>query len=165
MISEFQEGGAGYLEIFVDLLTSSTNLVLASLRTLVNCEEHQTINADPIRTEIYNEIKQLDLVTSFSLSKKDQIVEKCSTLLTGRSLGEISEHYPTCYDGCPYCIGISNCTSGREEQLESLSLQVAGKYVETLTIRLTDSVRASELITRGGVLVEFNGVEYVIFLL
>lgn len=164
-ISEIQEGGAGYLQIFVDLITSSTNVVLDSLRNIIDCEEHNRISNDPIMQRIYAELQNIDLVRTYRLSNKDEIVTALGTLLPTMSTGEISEHFPACYDGCPFCIGLSNCVHGREEQFDSLSLYIAREYLNTLVIRAQNSLMAAGLIAQGGLLIGAGGGAYDVFLL
>ncbi|MEM3448707.1 MAG: DEAD/DEAH box helicase, partial [Nitrososphaerota archaeon] len=163
-ISELQEGGAGYLEIFSDLISKSTNDVLENMHRLTDCEEHKKISADKVTQKIYDEMKTLDFVSQFRLSKKDEIVQMISSRLNLTN-GEVADHYPTCFDGCPYCLGLSVCELGIEEQFDTLSLEVAQEYVKSLIVTTTDRQKAASMITNGGILVSLDGGSYGIFLL
>jgi len=163
-VSEIQEGGAGYLEIFTELISRSTNDVLNNMHRLVNCEEHNRIWNDNISKKIYDEMQTLDFSSSFKLSEKERIIQEISERLN-LSTGEVDEHFPVCYDGCPYCIGLSGCEQGVEEQFNSLSLQVAKSYVDSLIVPTNDHRRAALMIANGGILVNFDGGSYGIFLL
>ena len=164
-ISESQEGGGGYLELFVERLSSSTNSVLRDLHSIVNCGEHQNIQNNQTSLRIYNEIRNIDLINVFRLSKKADIVTECGKRLADIQDPEIEENYPACYDGCPYCIALYGCDVGSEEQYDVLSLDVAKNYVDLLTIETTDNKRASSLIADGGILVKKDGGMFGVFLL
>lgn len=164
VISEFQEGGAGYLEIFSDLISKSTNDVLDNLHRLTDCEEHNKISIDRVSQRIYDEMQTLNFVSSFKLSKKDQIVEEISGRLN-LTQGEVTDHFPTCFDGCPYCLGLSVCEQGVEEQFDSLSLHIAQAYVNTLVVATNDPRKASSMVASGGIMVSSGGGSYGIFLL
>ncbi len=164
LISEFQEGGAGYLEIFTELISGSTNDVLDNLRRLTNCEEHNKISTNVVTQRIYNEMQTLNFVSAFKLSKKDEIVQEISKHLNLPD-GEVIDHFPTCYDGCPYCIGLSVCEQGVEEQFDVLSLQIAQAYVNSLVVNTNDPGKASSMVASGGIMVSSGGGSYGIFLL
>ena len=164
LISEFQEGGAGYLEIFADLIGKSTSTVLDSMRSLTDCTEHNRISADVVAQQIDNEMRNLDFRSTFRLSKKDHIVQEISRRLNLPE-GEVVDHFPICHDGCPYCIGLSGCEQGVEEQFDNLSLQVAQDYVNSLVITTDDQNRAASLVADGGILVNSGGGQFGIFLL
>ncbi|MCL4447070.1 MAG: DEAD/DEAH box helicase [Candidatus Thermoplasmatota archaeon] len=164
VVSEFQEGGAGYLEIFADLISKSTNSVLDNMHSLTNCAEHNRISTDVVTQQIANEMQNLDFRSTFRLSKKDQLVREISGRLNLQD-GEVIDHFPTCYDGCPYCIGLSGCEQGVEEQFDNLSLQVARDYVNSLVITTNDQNKAASLVANGGILVRSGGGQFGIFLL
>jgi hypothetical protein len=164
LISEIQEGGAGFLEIFTDLISNSTKDILDNMNKIVNCDEHNKIFNDKISKRIYDEMRTIDFSLTFKLSDKERIVQEISNRLN-LSVGEVEEHFPVCYDGCPYCIGLSGCEEGVEEQFDSLSLMVAKSYVESIVIRTNDRQEAAKLIENGGIMVDYDGKSYGIFLL
>lgn len=164
LISEIQEGGAGFLEIFTDLISNSTKDILDNMYKIVNCEEHNKIFNNKISERIYHEMRTFDFSVTFKLSDKERIVQEISNRLN-LSVGEVEEHFPVCYDGCPYCIGLSGCEEGVEEQFDSLSLMVAKSYVESIVIRTNDRQEAAKLIENGGVMIDYDGKSYGIFLL
>ena len=164
-ISELQEGGAGYLEVFVNKILNNTKDVYDNASSIVNCEENARDRADPITSLISTAMNQIDFIKDFSLSKKSEIVDACMTILTGHQQGEIEAHFPSCYDGCPYCLYLSSCNYGYEEQVNGLSLFIARRYLESLLIKTTDPKEASEIVEKGGLLISNVGGEYGIFLL
>jgi hypothetical protein len=70
-----------------------------------------------------------------------------------------------CYDGCPFCIGVPYCTSGKNEQYAHISLETARKFVEKLCVTTGDTGEVSKLIRSGGRVVENVGENYTILLL
>jgi len=164
LISEIQEGGAGFLEIFTDLISNSTKDILDNMYKIVNCEEHNKIFNDKISKRIYDEMQTLDFSLNFKLSDKERIVQEISNRLN-LSVGEVEEHFPVCYDGCPYCIGLSGCEKGVEKQFDILSLMVAKSYVESIIIHTNDRQEAAKLIENGGIMIDYDGKSYRIFLL
>lgn len=164
-ISELQEGGAGYLEVFVNKILNYTKDVYDNASTIVDCQENARDRVDSTTLQISTAMNQIDFINDLSLSKKSEIVDACVNILTGHQQGEIEAHFPACYDGCPYCLYLSSCNHGSEEQVDGLSLFVARKYLESLLMKTTDPKKASEAVERGGLLISNVGGEYGIFLL
>ena len=164
VISEKQEGGAGYLLSFVDYLNFATKRVLSDMGQIVNCEENRKNYSSQLRQTIY---KELDSIyrPGVSLSSRSTLVDMISNQLQVPR-GEVVENYPTCFDGCNFCISLPSCELGDSMQLEQISRMIAQWYYEGLVLRTKDRKKVAELSSKGGILVEdqsSNGGEFGVF--
>ncbi|MEM0134891.1 MAG: DEAD/DEAH box helicase [Thermoplasmatales archaeon] len=166
IISELQEGGSGYLLTFIDYITFSTKRVLNDMFSIVNCEEHNKIQTSSQRKSVYNELMRL-YSTTRSLSDRSEFTKEIADALS-LSEGEVVESYPTCVDGCHYCLALQSCEMGDDEQFDHISRDIAQWYFETLTVRTNNQNDVANLVKEGGVIVErpnSPGENYGIFLL
>lgn len=166
IIGELQEGGSGYLITFIDYITLSTNRVLQDIASIIECEEHNKIQSSSQRTNVYNELMRL-YSTTRSLSDRSGFTKEIADTLS-LSEGEVVESYPTCVDGCHYCLALQSCEMGDDEQLDHISREIAHWYFETLIIQTNNSNDVAKLVKEGGIIVKspnLLGENYGVFLL
>lgn len=166
IIGELQEGGSGYLLAFIEYITFSTNRVIQDMASIIECEEHDKIQSSSQREDVYNELMRQYSATR-SLSERSRFTNEIADALS-LSEGEVVESYPTCVDGCHYCLALQSCEMGDDEQLDHISRNVAGWYFETLIIRTNNQNEVADLVKDGGIIVEsakLPGENYGVFLL
>ena len=161
IISELQEGGAGYLKAFIEYLRFRTKDVYNIMKEIIECEEHESIFSCENKKRIYEEFKNIDF-KEIDLNEHQRIIDEIK--LENPSLSVSIEDYPVCYDGCPYCIGLTSCKYGSgDKQFNYLSLEIAVEYVNSLIKRTDNKKEAASLISQGGFIIDTNGEDYVIF--
>lgn len=166
IIGELQEGGSGYLLTFIEYINFSTNRVIQDMGSIIACEEHDKIQSSSQRKDVYNELMRQYSATR-SLSERSTLTNEIAQALSLPE-GEVVESYPTCVDGCPYCLALQSCEMGDDEQLDHISRDVADWYFETLIIRTGDQNKVAELVKDGGIIVESEklpGEDYGVFFL
>lgn len=155
VISEIQQGGAGFIQSFLEDLVHNTGEVLIRMKEIINCEENQRTQNDERTKKIYDAIHSLNLGTDLRLSVRDGIVQRIvDSNVLGLSEQEIIDKFPTCYDGCPFCIGLTGCNHGRDGQYDEISLDICGEYLKSLIITTKTEADASEVVARGGILIQ-----------
>jgi len=194
-IWERYEGGSGICETFREILQKDPTRVYEELKKIVECPVHESeknltqINLNnpqnpfPPDTLEYTELQNL-LSTNPSLKLRiwrelsniisnSQNIERYNSreiieTIAGR-LGieedEVINNFPSCIDGCPFCIGVPYCTSGKDEQYTNISLKVAKKFVECLEHVTKNPDEAINAVLGGGKIVRYDGNEYTIFFL
>ncbi len=158
IITELQEGGAGYLKAFVEYLSARTKSIVETMHGIIDCEEHKHIDKN-----MTDEFDKIDF-EEISLSEH----KKISDIISGRNpemRGEFPDNYPTCYDGCLYCIGLNSCNYGVEGQFDHLSLYVSEEYLKTIVKKTSDKQEAASMVSSGGVIVDNKDGKYGIFTL
>ncbi len=163
IISELQEGGAGYLKTFIDYLKLRTKDVVKIMVDVVNCEEHGDIFKSNNKQQIYNEFNSIDL-SKISLSEHKKIIDEITSNDPALS-SYLPDEYPICYDGCLYCIGLNSCNYGSNDQFDHLSLSVVGDYLHSLVKETKDKKEAAFLVADGGIIINNDGGNYSIFVL
>jgi ATP-dependent helicase YprA (DUF1998 family) len=166
IVGELQEGGSGYLLAFIEYLTFSTNRVIQDMGSIIACEEHDKINSSSQRKDVYNELMRQYSATR-SLSERSVFTKEIAQALS-LSEGEVVESYPTCVDGCPYCLALQSCEMGDDEQLDHISRDVADWYFDTLIIKTNDQNKVADLVKDGGIIVKsanLPGEDYGVFFL
>jgi hypothetical protein len=166
IIGELQEGGSGYLLTFIEYITFSTNRVIHDMASLIECEEHNKIQTSTQRKDVDNELMRQYSATR-SLSERSRFTEDIANALS-LSKGEVVESYPTCVDGCHYCLALQSCEMGDGEQLDHISREIADWYFETLIIRTNNQNEVAGLVKDGGIIVEspnLPGENYGVFLI
>ena len=93
-----------------------------------------------------------------------EIVQEIARTL-GMRQEDVINLYPICIDGCPSCIGVPYCSSGKDEQYLNISLKVARKFIDTIVMKTENRDEAVKAILRGGRLVEYDGRTYTILLI
>ena len=160
IISELQEGGAGYLKAFIQYLKFRTKDVFNNMNIIVNCEEHESIFKNNGKEEAYNEFKNIDL-RKIHLYDHKKITNEINS--KNPSVLNSPDDYPVCYDGCLYCIGLTSCTYGKDLQFDHLSLEVAKEYVNNLIKVTNDKNMAASMVSNGGVIIDKDGGNYTVF--
>lgn len=161
IISELQEGGAGHLKAFIEYLKFRTKEVFNSMSEIIRCEEHQSIFSNKNKKRFFEEFTKVNL-NQIHLYEHQKIMEQINS---NPSFSFFLDEYPVCYDGCPYCIGLTSCTHGGDTQFDCLSLEVATEYVNSVKKITSDKNSAASLVTQGGVIIDEDVDNYVIFLL
>jgi len=156
-VSEKTEGGAGFLSLFVEYLILSTKRVISDMERIVRCEENQKNASSNLRQQVYNELNSL-YDQGFKLSSRSTLAKKISKNLN-LGFGEVVENYPTCFDGCNYCVAIPFCELGDADQLEHVSRMVAEWYFEELIVKTGDKKEVAKLISEGGLLVDDESMQ------
>ena len=160
IVSELQEGGAGYLKAFIQYLKFRTKDVAEIMNNIVHCEEHDSIFSNQNKKQVYEEFKNIDFNKIYLYQHQkiiDQIMAKDTSLL------DSPDDYPVCYDGCLYCIGLTSCKIGGDYQFDHLSLSVALEYVTSLVKVTNDKEDAASMVAEGGIIISRKGDEYSIF--
>ncbi len=160
IISELQEGGAGYLKAFIEYLKSRTKDVYSIMKSIAVCEEHESINQNSEKKRIYEELQNIDL-TKISVSKHPKIIGEIKS--NNPSISDDPDDYPVCYDGCLYCIGLTSCSYGGDEQFDHLSLSVALDYINSLVTETDSKKESASLFANGGIIIDRDGEKYSIF--
>jgi len=158
IITELQEGGAGYLKAFVEYLSARTKNIVETMQNIIGCQEHQ--NIDKNITDEFDKIEFKGILLSEHKKISDIISERNPEI--GK---QFPDKYPTCYDGCLYCIGLNSCNYGGEQQFDHLSLYVSEEYLKTIVKKTSDKQEAASMVSSGGIIVDNKDGEYGIFIL
>ncbi len=158
IITELQEGGAGYLKAFVEYLSARTKNIVETMQDIIDCDEHKNIDK--------NMLDEFDKIDFEEISLAEH--KKISDIVSERNpeiRGQFPDKYPTCYDGCLYCIGLNSCNYDDEEQFDHLSLYVSEEYLKTIVKKTSDKQEAASMVSSGGVIVDNKDGKYGIFIL
>ena len=131
-------------------------------------EEFQNLlNTNPsLKLRIWRELYNIIFNSSRSIERYNskEIIETIAGNL-GINQDDVVNNFPSCIDGCPFCIGVPYCTSGKDEQYTNISLKVAKKFIEYLEYVTKNVDEAVNAVLGGGRIVKYDGREYTIFFL
>jgi len=109
--------------------------------------------------ELFRIIKSRQRIQSYT---SKEYIEKISERLNVDT-ETVVNNLPTCIDGCPLCIGVPYCVSGRDEQYTNISLKVAQKFVRSLEKVTKNQEDVAEAVMKGGKVVRYDGEKYTLF--
>ena len=194
-IWERYEGGSGICETFRDILLKDPARVYEEMKRIVDCPIHKAekelANRYPanltnpfkqgtieyseyqnllnsnlrLKMDVWRELKRI-IQNSRNLDSYNSriIIEQIASRLN-ISEDDVLDNLPTCIDGCPFCLGVPYCRSGRDRQYTNISLRVARRIFENLKYETYSLDDATNAVLRGGRIVEYDERKFTIFLL
>jgi hypothetical protein len=152
LIAEQQEGGVGYLETVMEIISNHTRKIYESIERIVNCEEHEAVlndrfSAKHLQYDIYGWIIQHKSASTYLSNRQKIIMDYAEE--NNEDPDNIQDDYPTCIDGCTNCLAITDCHDGKNEQLDSISLTMARAYLESIVKEVKNKDDLAGLISEG----------------
>ena len=156
---ERYEGGTGICDIFRDVFIKNPSRILKELEKIVECPVHnaeeefikrEDYTKNPFEKDSMEYVEYEKIIKNYDPKIKKSVMRKFYEIILNeenlnkytsksiinriaKSLGldynKVIDYLPTCIDGCPFCIGVTYCSSGKNEQYTKISLKVAKKLV------------------------------------